>query len=265
MPGPHKHSYIQPVPLQQHWRWWSRDLRDLCKECYLDLKAYSLSALLYPLGWKRSFSFQGFNPSTLTEAQAEQAVNIFLHGSLANPSSWLPIGRFLQQHPVGPCFTLQYGSIPDGIQKLSLLLRQVKEQYRTLGKNTLRVNLIGHSKGAMTAVAFRLFHQALHPPGVILEKTIAIAGRLRVHPTRTQLFHRKETALLYEIHSRLTRSADDIQLHVLMGAKDRLVPLSSMLVPAAPERQRLIPSCGHLSILYCPQAHEQIYQWLTAR
>jgi hypothetical protein len=116
-----------------------------------------LFGLKAPLGLAKDFNILGLNPKILTKEQTAYPPLLLLHGNYHNQSAWLPLAEYFKRkgYP-GPIFTvnLNSGDLCTGDDKIiANKMKSIKKLYKAQNVSDIKINVIGHSRGAQIAVA----------------------------------------------------------------------------------------------------------------
>ncbi len=239
-----------------------KQLYKIGMEAYYDIKAYPTCWLHHIAGATPFVRAWGVNPKCLRPEQAKQRAVIFLHGCGANQGCWLPVIRRLRRSQLGPFFSFNYSGVDQGLERLQLKLKEIQALYKIHGVEKIEVDLVGHSLGAITSASYSLLNQHMLPFGVQLRRVVSIAGRLRIRGKSWEPLYRSVASLVNQIDLAYSKNPDALDLCVIGGSSDRMVPLASICVQNDPLRSLVSENRGHLSVLYCPKALDQLRDWL---
>ncbi|PIS01339.1 MAG: hypothetical protein COT84_02825 [Chlamydiae bacterium CG10_big_fil_rev_8_21_14_0_10_35_9] len=210
------------------------------------------AALLYPLGWKKNFNFIGMNPKSITKEQSEKRPILLLHGNLHNQSAWISFAKKLRKENLGPVYTLNLPNHSFSSADKTLVEEKITEilkQYRKWNNQNVKIDVIGHSRGATVATCVGLKEDTwLFKEGCPsfylseVEKRAEIGKVIKIGYPTTQWYidNVQITNHLYEIY----------------GTRDVLAPKSSNL------SQKFEVNTGHLGLLYSSSVHNKAIEWL---
>ncbi|MCB1135190.1 MAG: hypothetical protein KDK78_02875 [Chlamydiia bacterium] len=239
-----------------------KKVRNLGIEAYYDLKSYPTCWVHHLAGATPLVKAWGVNPQCLSQEQLSKRPVIFLHGCFANQGCWRPLLKDLSKAPLGPFFSFNYSGIEQGLDRLQQTLEQVQQLYTRHGVPEVEVDLVGHSLGAITSAYYALLHTHALPPGLRIRRVISVAGRLRIQETSWDFPYRDIRGFIDQIHESYIEGEHDLDLHVVAGSADRLVPIESVCIHDDPTRTLVVPNRGHLAVLYSSAFGEKLLEWL---
>ena len=228
-------------------------LRILCT-LILEPLAIMQASGTYHLGWKKDFHYEGSNPIFITQEQAKKNPILLLHGDLHNQSAWLSLAKKLQTADVGAVYTL---NLPHHLltnrdfELINAKIETIKSQYAHQGRTDVKINLVGHSRGAKIA-----YYLGIDPKAWKIKK-----GKLIL--TGQPVALREDIGTIIKLgyptsewevqHFGILKNVYDIT-----GNRDMIVKHPSAL----PQDHQMIVNAGHLGVLYDDQVQEQIIKWL---
>lgn len=129
-------------------------IRAYCVLRYEFLSAFMIGITL-PIGFKSNFNFFRLNPLVLTKEQSKKHPTLFLHGAFHNQGVWLYLAKALQSTDVGPLFTVNISSrkacMKDSFNRVYEEINYIQKLYRNHGIESISVNIVGYSLGAVLA------------------------------------------------------------------------------------------------------------------
>lgn len=219
---------------------------------------YTIAA--FPLGSREPFQYYGLNPSGLSSNRVQSEPVLLLHGHGGNQACWLSLAKSLQNAGVGPVYTVNMG-VKGWESVLLEKIAHIQAQYGKHGKNTIRLNLIGHSLGAIRALQF-VYSNSLKVQGVKVNKLISIAGRLKVTKTVMARLIDHLVPIIEKGYRDLQERMYLVDLYTVAAEWDMIVPHEAVFVNCDPSKQHYATNCGHLSVLYSPEVHRTIIEWI---
>jgi hypothetical protein len=233
--------------LQKHnWFVTSLILGTLLTEVWQALKA----AFFMPANWKKHFNFYNLNPTTLSETQAQKPPVLLLHGNFHDQTAWLSFAKKLKESSLGPVYSVNFpsGKCTDkDYEILNKKVREIKAQYKQLGVDNIQINLVGHSRGGHLAYCYSWIRN--EGEKAYWEKNKDIGKVIKIGSVLVQ----EDLDCIEKIDS---TSKD--RLYEIRGEYDILDDKKSVL-PS--DNQRTVAT-GHLGLLYSPEVHHQVIDWL---
>lgn len=216
------------------------------------------ASLNYLLGLLPTFKLYQLNPS-LSATDISKNPSLLLHGNFHNQSAWLALAKSASGQTLGSLYTLNLHSGPYTVADRTLInnkINQIKLDYSARGRDDVKVNLIGHSRGAVMAFYMSLpadtwrINQAgqfvMQHAVTTWRDDIGMIIRLG-HPTT-----------VYE--KNLLAPGMIKQVYDLVAKHDQFIPYGSAL----PVSQQYTWDCRHLSLLYLPSVHQQIFKLIQS-
>lgn len=202
--------------------------------------------------------FSGINPSQLTSEQLKYSPVLFIHGNYHNPSGCTALAQALKEAHNPALFTvsLNHGIITEEDEaRVAKRVQEIQDLYAAQGVENVKVDLIGHSRGAAVANAFAKLdwdwqRWDYREPGdtISWRETVGKVILLGFHHIGLNLeaFQGKyhEINGRYEALMRREVTADAIEQEALHSSYRKVVPE------------------GHLGLLFHPETHDQIIEWL---
>lgn len=179
-----------------------------------------------PLNWKSHFNFYNLNPTELKDEQLEKRPILLIHGNCHNQTAWLSLASGLEESDLGPVFTVD---LPSGsvTEKDYEIVNEKIAAIQALYNKHVKIDVVGHSRGGYIGYTLKSQH---HPEDI--GKVIRLGS----------ISNEKKHEDLYEI----------------TGEFDVLVTAKSVL----DKEHQMEVDTGHLGLMYSPEAHKQIIQWL---
>ncbi len=216
------------------------------------------ASLSYLLGFIPQLNFYKLNPQ-LSNKESKLNPTLLLHGNYHNQSAWLAFAKHMQGESMGPLYTVNLASgaySRDDKTVINDKIEQIKKQYTQLGRNDVKINLIGHSRGAVMAFYMSLPTNTWNIDAtgnfVMISKPknwrddIGLTIRL-AHPTT-------------EYEKKLILPPMQNSLYDITAKEDTLITTQSALSPS----HQFNYDCGHLSLLYLPAVHQQLLELIKA-
>lgn len=246
------------VDLYVLYRNWMRKFVEFLQHYQFNVTALVLGTLLAepwhslkagvcsPLSWKKNFNFHNLNPQFITEAQAKKSPILLIHGNYHNQSAWLNFAKILKRTRLGPVYTVNLPSGPVTGQDFAIInnkVNMIKTQYEEQGIAKIKIDVVGHSRGGF--IAYCLAWKRDDPTWQFQDnigRVIKIGSVLN----QEELLHISQV------------DQDMSRLYEIIGEHDILTIEKSLL----PSSQHKIVNTGHLELLYSPDTHQGIMQWL---
>jgi pimeloyl-ACP methyl ester carboxylesterase len=214
-----------------------------------EVLAFTASVLLFPLGLKKS--------RKKTPRAADQRTVVFIHGYLANRSSFLPLAGYLAAKGYRSQLSFEYRP-GDSIEQAAIKLKQFLKHHVRGG----RIDFVCHSLGGLVA---RVYLQQLGGARRV-DRCITIAtphqGTYNAYWLWTRVAQdlRPQSELLLRLAAS-TEKAARVKFLAIGGGADRIVlpPHHAQFV----ERNLHFPDMGHQGLLFSRSVFRQISQHLA--
>ncbi len=211
--------------------------------------AVAASLLLYPLGIKKNRKFTARRP--------DQRTVVFVHGYLANSSTFLPLGAYLAAKGYHSQLAFTYPS-HEGVEKSAIRLKRFLKKHVRGG----RIDLVCHSLGGLVA---RVYLQELGGARRV-DHCITIAtphqGTANAYWLWSRVAQelRPDSKLLKRL-ARSTEAAKRVKFLAIGGGADRIV-----LPPSSAEFAEdtlHFEDIGHQGLLFSPHVFRHISRRLA--
>lgn len=211
--------------------------------------ALAASVLLFPLGWKKS--------RKKTARAADQRTIVFIHGYLANRSSFLPLATYLSAKGYRSQLNFEYRP-GDSIEQAAIKLKRFLKHHVRGG----RIDFVCHSLGGLIA---RVYLQQLGGSRRV-DRCVTIAtphlGTYNAYWLWTRVAQdlRPSSELLKRLAETKDKAAR-VKFLAIGGGADRIV-----LPPHHAEFSASnlhFPDIGHQGLLFSPSVFQQITQHLA--
>lgn len=214
-----------------------------------EVLAFTASVLLFPFGLKKS--------RKKTKRVAQQRTLVFIHGYLANRSSFLPLSAYLAAKGWNNQLHFQYAA-QDGVRKSAIDLKAFLKKNVRGG----RIDLICHSLGGLVA---RVYLQELGGARRV-DRCITLATPH--HGTYNAYWLWSKVAQDLRPNSELLRrlaetagNAASVSFLAIGGDADRIVIPPQHAAYGSKHRQ--FADTGHQGLLFSPGVFRQIFQHLA--
>lgn len=211
--------------------------------------AFTASVLLFPLGWRKS--------RKKTARAADQRTVVFIHGYLANRSSFLPLAGYLAAKGYRSQLSFEYRP-GDSIEQAAIKLKHFLKNHVRGG----RIDFVCHSLGGLVA---RVYLQQLGGARRV-DRCITIAtphqGTYNAYWLWTRVAQdlRPSSELLKRL-AETRANAARVKFLAIGGGADRIV-LPPHHAEFA-ESNLHFPDIGHQGLLFSPSVFRQIQQHLA--
>jgi predicted alpha/beta hydrolase family esterase len=190
---------------------------------------------------------------------------LLIHGYLNSSLVWFYHGKRFQKNDIGPVYTVFLGKPFLSIREYA---KKVQEKAVQIQKETNRNDLIlvGHSMGGIVAAYYALkLADKTHVKAVLTmgspfhgTKVAKIAFGECAHEMAPS------SILLKEIEEE-RRKKPKIPFYCIATSLDHIVvPPSSALMGEDPDREVVLDSCGHSSLLFSREANKKMVDWSSA-
>jgi pimeloyl-ACP methyl ester carboxylesterase len=186
--------------------------------------------------------FSNVNPEKLTPAQLTMNPVLCLHGNYHTPSAFTGIAQALQSAHNPALFTVQlnHGQVTDEDHRIiHAKIAEIIALYRQHGVENIKIDLIGHSRGARLA-----FLQSANPQ---IERVVLI-GHYANHSQQSDAFAVQDRCLQINGESDCLISEESLEQARARALED---PLHSQII-----------NTGHLGLVYHPAVQASVVRWL---
>jgi pimeloyl-ACP methyl ester carboxylesterase len=201
--------------------------------------------------WKKEFNFHGMNPKAISPELKNRRPILLIHGNYHNQSAWLSLGKALKGEKLGPVYTV---NLPSGLiteKDYAIVdekIRQIKAQYKTVGVESIKVDLVGHSRGGF--IAHRMAWTTRESQGK------------RVWSVREEIGKVIKIGSVTDEEERTHMKREDPhfanRLFEVTGKYEVLHDAPSL----CPDTHKKEVRAGHLGLLYAPDTHRQVADYL---
>lgn len=213
--------------------------------------AYAASGLLYPFGFR--------DRPRPTARHADQRTIVFVHGYLANKSSFLPLAAWLRLRGHKQALMFNYPSTL-GVEAGAILLKRFLKQNVRGG----RIDLIAHSLGGLVS---RVYLQQLGGARRV-DRCITLGtphqGTYNAYwvPTRVGRDLRPDSGFLARLVATQPNAAQVRFTSIVAGSDPIVVP---RIFGATPNDEIVhVPDLGHLGMLFSPTVFRTVTSRLRA-
>lgn len=225
------------------------------------LGALLISVATYPFGMMETSS-KGIPSDT-------ECVTVLVHGFIHNESAWYYLKQRFKAYPqLGAIIPLNLGhpfqSIDTYAKKLQKKIIDIKKR---LGKDTLKVYLVGHSMGGLVCIHYAI-NYALQDH-VIIPKIATLAsplqGTSKAKLASSLSVCAKEmlpgSPFLLDMYQGIG-SLKDTEFYHVGGGADYIVASENTYLPES-RNDYLAPHLAHFSMLYSPSVANHLIQFLV--
>lgn len=240
---------------------------DFAYECIFKEFSSCLASLMYRVIFCISPHRYDLNPETIPTVETAKRtakVVMLLHGASASPSYFLPLARKFQESGIKNVFTVNFNpSEKDPVPTLDLSnrIKEVADKYLKNGYENVEYTLVGHSLGAI--VAAKYIWRGKEIENTHISRMVSIAGRLKYVANKFSWFCKDIKDEIKATFKAIDEDPNKVPLYTIWGQDDEIVPKESAHFQAQQDRECTVNHTGHLGIVFSPETHNQIVDWLV--
>jgi len=225
---------------------------------FLGLSSHLYYSFFYPEEY-------AINPEVIQVADDGVArVVILIPGMPGNPACYLNFAYYLHERGVSNVFTVEYtqtdeDSVP--VEPLRQKVQEVAAEAFNSGAARVELVLIGHSLGANIGSKY-IWREHEEIEDVEITMMIALAGRLNYIRNKFWWFCEDIKQEIQATYQAIQQNPNKVPLYTIVGSYDEIMPSESVHILEDSEHEMDVPT-GHGGVIFCEEAFDQIFQWLS--
>ncbi len=112
-----------------------------------------------------TFHKNGLNPTNLKALKPHKVAILCIHGCMANPGTWIPLSKKIEEAGIGPAFTIDLNDkswpwsyntsadrFQDDVGRVGEWIDGIKKRYINAGLKVPELVIVGHSRGGKLGI-----------------------------------------------------------------------------------------------------------------
>lgn len=191
-------------------------------------------------------------------------VILLVHADMAHPSSFISLGKYLSKGGISNIFTVKLKQSkldPVPIDQIHDKIVSLTNEQLSLGFKKVDVVIVGHSLGGVAGLKY-IYSGLNNSADARVAGMISIAGRLKYMENDFSWFCADVRDEIEATYRKFEQDPEKVELFTIRGDRDKVVPAESVHMQKNASNRLTVAGWGHNGIIFSPDSHRQILEWV---